>query len=188
MIGLFVRNRQANIDAPQDIFIINLDATISENHTSSYNITRHPVESGVSISDHKRREPLRITIEGIITNTPLELLNFDPSDCERPQDTWETFQDLQASDNLLTVFTTLQSYENMQIQSVSAVRDAQNGNALRFTAQLEEVFIVETTTVEQQSLSRPPRKDLQRRAKKARGPSTKLNALADSSSSNVGGL
>lgn len=46
------------------------DATTSEDPSDVTAITDHPVEQGANIVDHARDEPERVTVEGIITNTP----------------------------------------------------------------------------------------------------------------------
>lgn len=48
-----------------------LDASVQEQHTAMAQVTEHQVEQGVSITDHVRPMPKRISIEGIITNTPI---------------------------------------------------------------------------------------------------------------------
>jgi hypothetical protein len=56
-----------------EIASIWIDVSIREEHNSSAEITRHPVEDGVEITDHVRLGPDRLQIEGIVTNQPLEL-------------------------------------------------------------------------------------------------------------------
>jgi hypothetical protein len=54
-------------------FNIAIDASIEETHESPTTITDHAVESGANISDHMRPDADRLTIEGIISNTPIVL-------------------------------------------------------------------------------------------------------------------
>ncbi len=57
------------------------DATTSEDPSDVVTITDHPVEVGVNIVDHARPEPERITLEGVITDTPHHgNLNDDDTD------------------------------------------------------------------------------------------------------------
>lgn len=51
--------------------IIEFDASVREEHIAEVEVTEHPVESGIAVTDHARPKPLEITIEGVITNTPL---------------------------------------------------------------------------------------------------------------------
>ena len=53
---------------------VTLDATLSEDSEFSNRITSFPVESGGAISDHSIREPEAVTIEGLISETPIAFL------------------------------------------------------------------------------------------------------------------
>ncbi len=50
---------------------ISFDATVREAHLSSTTVTEHPVEKGGNISDHARPELDRITVDVMVTNTPI---------------------------------------------------------------------------------------------------------------------
>lgn len=47
-----------------------LDAMVNESHEFTRSVTQFPVQEGAPITDHVRHEPTKITIEGLITNTP----------------------------------------------------------------------------------------------------------------------
>lgn len=47
-----------------------LDATLSENFTAEAEVTQHPVENGIDISDHIILKPKKLSIDGIISETP----------------------------------------------------------------------------------------------------------------------
>lgn len=51
--------------------LIELDAVISEGHESSADVTEHPVEAGVAITDHVRRKLRTLEIQGVVTSTPI---------------------------------------------------------------------------------------------------------------------
>jgi len=50
-----------------------IDVSISESHSIGADVTDHPVEDGIGITDHIRPTPRTIRIEGLVTNHPLEL-------------------------------------------------------------------------------------------------------------------
>lgn len=52
---------------------ITFDATPGETHLISATITEHPVEKGVALTDHVRQNPFKITVEVVISNTPIDL-------------------------------------------------------------------------------------------------------------------
>jgi hypothetical protein len=50
-----------------------IDVSVEESHEAEAEVSEHPVEIGANIADHIRPLPRVITIEGIVTNHPLEL-------------------------------------------------------------------------------------------------------------------
>lgn len=64
------------------LVVFQFDATTSEDPTDAVTITDHPVEQGANIVDHARDEPERITLEGIVTNTPHQGNLTDEDDFE----------------------------------------------------------------------------------------------------------
>ena len=46
------------------------DAVTNETYDGSVTVTEYPVESGANVSDHIRRNPLRVTLECWVTDTP----------------------------------------------------------------------------------------------------------------------
>jgi hypothetical protein len=51
--------------------LLQLDACLSQSHKYQNKVTSYPVETGLDIADHIRQEPEQITIEGIVTNSPV---------------------------------------------------------------------------------------------------------------------
>jgi hypothetical protein len=52
---------------------VSLDATLSQVHESANTVTEHPVESGANMSDHIRPDLDTLSLEGVISNTPVYL-------------------------------------------------------------------------------------------------------------------
>lgn len=50
-----------------------IDVSISETHGVGAEVTDHPVELGANIADHIRPTPRTLSIEGLVTNHPIEL-------------------------------------------------------------------------------------------------------------------
>lgn len=51
--------------------IVQLDAWTSENHENVVTITDHPVEAGITITDHAKDEPVFVSLEGMVSNVPM---------------------------------------------------------------------------------------------------------------------
>jgi hypothetical protein len=50
-----------------------IDVSVHETHSVGAEVSEHPVEAGANIADHIRPLPRAITIEGMVTNFPIEL-------------------------------------------------------------------------------------------------------------------
>lgn len=176
---------------------ISLDATISETHTSSSQVTDHPVEKGANIVDHVRREPDGLVLEGIVSNTPLsseqmrryvqaggvELESSAFEDAPRgvlgyAERAYERLRELMDLETVITVVTGLRTYDNMVLQALSVPVDKQTGDALRFSATFKQVRIVSNklTTVDTRVPGGKKRAKLGPKATADASPKQKENA------------
>lgn len=153
------------------IATLTLDAAVREMHLAELEVTDHPVESGVDITDHARERPEELTIEGIISDTPLNAAQAARANAKagpslqpptvaplgRPglaQAAYEELRRIKARRELITVTTKLHTYQNMMLVSLEVPRDGQSGDALRFTVRLRQVRVVSAQTA---SVSLEPR-------------------------------
>lgn len=153
-----------------------LDASISETHSSSADITKHPVENGFSITDHIRPLPPKLSITALVSNTPLSSPDANTTFSvgqssatyttnngqqfavkvstfsnrfERPITIADALRSaLESGEALFTVTTTLKQYENLGCTSFSAPRNAALGDALQFTMEFEQLRFVDAQNVE----------------------------------------
>jgi hypothetical protein len=124
--------------------LFEFDVVTSENWEDTSEITRFPVESGLSITDHIIRQPVRLSLEGVVTNTPLPptIPLF-----QRAQAAYERLRELHDSGSVVAVSSGLRIQESMGISSVGLVLDASTGDAIAPSVTLEEVRIVQSVTV-----------------------------------------
>lgn len=176
---------------------IYFDATTNEQHSSTAHVTTHKVESGPDITDHIRPLPRRLSLQAVITNTPLvtyrfqnttqiigqvsssfESVSLSPtllnqgqtlqnaqdmaaagfpsaqvtakpgSPEDRAVDAYLQIDEARSNGYLIAVFTSLNAYENMAIESFVPQRSARSGNALEFSMELREVVTVSTVQVD----------------------------------------
>lgn len=128
-----------------------IDAEISSEHQFDSEVTEHPVEKGGDVTDHVRAKPIVLTIEGVVSDTPIGALaarrnQFTIVDGEAfalPSDE-ALARLLQIRDNRepVTVETSLRVYENMALESLSTTRDAATGDCLRFRATFRQLELV----------------------------------------------
>jgi hypothetical protein len=140
-----------------------LDTAVTEHHGVSVEVTKHPVEDGASVSDHRRVQPRSVTIEGVISNTPIPEPSapkitqsfrnqfFTSQSTYDPKRASNAYLDLLAlanSNDLVTLITTMETYKNMTLTQLDVPRDAKTGEAVKFTASFLEIRIVNNAQVQ----------------------------------------
>ena len=142
---------------------ISFDSVISENYLNPARITRNPVESGASISDHVIIEPKSVNMEILVSDSPNSiaesvedlvtaangLIGSSTSEqLTRSQAAYALLLELQAKKETFDVQTGLLLYENMFVTNIAPTRNKANALALRAVISLEEMLTVESEVVE----------------------------------------
>ncbi len=146
--------------------LLTLDASLNETHAQDAEATDHPVEQGANITDHIRPKPRMVTIEGMMTNTPLltaRLANgsFFPDQPGAAEAAHQFFDQRLNAGQLHIIRTKLDTYENMMLVSKNEPRNAQIGDSLQFTLIFKQIRIVQnkTVTVKTASAQHKPKLD-----------------------------
>ena len=131
---------------------IDLDATLDESHDWANDVTSNPVETGAPITDHVIERPDKLTITGLITNSPLhgELAGqYFGGETQSPriQTVFEAIYSLVKKREVVVVYTRHAVYADMVIQSVNIPRSAGVGEAIEFKMELIHVRMVSTQMV-----------------------------------------
>lgn len=158
--GFFGALKGAALDAlNMGLTGIVIDATVTETHLSECDVTKNPVEGGAPVTDHVQVLPKKLTIEGVISDTPLgfafigNIQNLVRSVTtifggrSRSQDAYDDLVRLQTSKRPFTVITNLKKYDNMIMASLSVPRTSQTSGAIHFTAEMQEIIIVESEEI-----------------------------------------
>jgi hypothetical protein len=121
-----------------------IDVAVREDHSFDNEVTEHPVEVGSDIVDHVRAKPIMLTLEGIVSDTPIGGVADLRSETTLPSR--EAFERLLAIRNArlpVTISTSLRVYTDMVLEALSTPREAKTGDALVFTARFRQVRIIE---------------------------------------------
>lgn len=153
---------------------ISIQATFEEAMTDTIQITEHPVQAGVQISDHAYvRNPECVLkcgwsnsngllgalgeVEGIasainqaINGAGLDFGGFAadsyPSVGGYVATVYQSLQQLQQSLTTFTVQTTIRTYDNMMLTSLQLTRDQKTSQALMVTATCRQIKVVTTSS------------------------------------------
>lgn len=116
------------------------DAILQVNPKHSANITSHPVETGVNVSDHIHQNNVVIDIVGEFTN----LFNIREQEnvvgyINRDQEAWGVLFKIFSQEQPLTIVSRFQVYENCYITSLIPMDELDTGETLRFSLTAEQV-------------------------------------------------
>lgn len=141
-----------------------VDAAVSEEHLNDSDVTENPVEDGAKITDHMQIKSKQLTIDGVISDSPLSA-DFAgisvPSNFHnfagtvqttlgrdsRSIDAYQRLVALQEKREPFTVVTGLKQYKNMVLKTLTVPRTAATGKAIHFKAVLREIRIVKSKSV-----------------------------------------
>lgn len=137
---------------PGDFVMIDgflIDISVSEDHSFEAEVTSHPVESGSTISDNIRPQPIKVSLTCMVSNTPLEPMRSSRGSRLGPEETNVIAQ--QALDHLrqiwakrepVTIRTSIGTFTNMAMSSLSVPRAADDGDSLRFSVTFTQIVTV----------------------------------------------
>lgn len=131
-----------------------IDIAVSEDHSRTAQATAHPIESGSDITDHIIERPKVITLNCLVSDTPIGRLKtlreetgflvgnategFVPSD-----DAHDFLNRLFDERRPVQIDHSLGVDDNMIMTSLSEPRRSSDGKALRFTVAFQQIRIVE---------------------------------------------
>jgi len=131
---------------------LELDAILNETIKMESTLTKSPIETGEDVTDHVILTPDKLTIDAIVTNTPLGYVAIGTPFANPAK---------RALDFLTSVFVNrkpfdfvggFKVYQNLVMTSFTPDRNSQTGDALRFNATLEKILIVSSAFVPVENL------------------------------------
>lgn len=151
---------------------VELDAAITEKHMAKVEITKHPIEEGANPTDHARLLPYAISVDGLLTNTPLgaELRAARGVTSDRTTSTgafgaagpaqrsMAALEKIRTDRRAVTVVSDFRTYSNMLITSIDVPVDARTGEAIRFSISMEEIRFVKSEVARINVLNKPKKK------------------------------
>jgi hypothetical protein len=155
------------------IHVLEFDAVTSESHEGASIATEHTVESGAPIVDHVKPLSRRVTLEAIVTNTPLgappssgavgseitaqvqkvedveaNVLVFS-QEFDRVADVIAAIDTIRLAARLVTIDTDHRTYDSCIILRVTEPREEGEGtSSRRFQIEIQEIRVAESRTVD----------------------------------------
>lgn len=117
-------------------------------------LTKHKVEDGAELSDHKVKENISLTLDILIT---------DQGKTDRSSKEWLTefnlLKKIYDQDLFFKLVTNRETLENLTITNFPDERDAENGDSIITTLTLEQVRIAKSKTVTNNKIKDEQTKD-----------------------------
>lgn len=138
-----------------------IDAAIDEQHTLSSEVTSSPVEEGADIVDHVRNHPIHISLNCIVSDTPIgELVDVrDLAGGSPSSQAYEHLKEIYEKREPITVTTELWQYDNMIMDSLTIPRSASIGASLSFQVSFQQIeFVTNNRTSIKVSIPRAKKK------------------------------
>ena len=128
---------------PGGLLLLTLDASITQSHNYTAQVTVHPVEDGADVADHIRMEPVKVAVNGIVTATRLG----QQGDTSREIDAWNTLEGLVQAKQPITLVTSLRTYTNMVLVSLSTSREKSLAHAIAPQLEFQQIRVVKSAVV-----------------------------------------
>lgn len=120
------------------------DATVSEGHRQSADVTMHPREIGTDVADHIQPKLPELSAQLVYSATPLDQTALPG----RVESAFDFLRRLQTERRLVTLVTSLGVYEGVALVELNAPRTAQTGQALIVDTTWRLLRLVSTQTVQ----------------------------------------
>ena len=136
-----------------------IDVAEAEQHEFPCEVTAYPIETGADVADHVRLLPIAVTIEGVVTDTPIGSMVSLRSAGQVGQialqsapsaDAYEEMQRIRTAREPITLVTSLGTFDRMILESLSVPRSSSTGDSFAFRATFRQVAMItnERTVVE----------------------------------------
>jgi hypothetical protein len=124
-----------------------IDVAVTIDASIVNDVTEHPVEDGADVADHVRAKPIRLVIEGVVSDTPIgEIVSERDGDALPSQEAYSRLIEMSRAREPVTIETDDRgTFDNMMLATLSAPVNAETGDALRFTATFIQVTLVENS-------------------------------------------
>lgn len=153
------------------------DAVLREVHSASATVSEHAVDSGANVADHVRPELDRLSLEFVVSNTPVRqpdthmdgaqgrrrstedgasVLQFD-GPFDRRKAVYDELRRIERDGVVCRILTEIREYPNMVLRGLEVPRDVDTSHSLHGTVEAVQVRLVDAATVAAAPVPREPR-------------------------------
>jgi len=126
------------------VTLLTFDASLSEQHQEGVEVTQHPVESGIDITDHSYELPDTVTMTVVLTDSPTDPLD---EEADRARGLYNTLHKILYDREPVDLITGLSVYTDMLLRRISVVRTSASGMAIEVDVEFVEVRFADQVDV-----------------------------------------
>ncbi len=133
-----------------EVFIgsLEIDAVPTEGHSFPSEVSEHPVEKGSDTTDNVRNLPVSLSLDCIVSDTPIGDLADRREDFTSPSvEAYNYLQEIRDKKEPVTVITSMDVFDNMILETLEVPRDAHTGDALRFRVTFKQIQLITNARV-----------------------------------------
>jgi hypothetical protein len=140
-------------DTTQFVFLGDLvvDVFLSESHAYASDITEYPTESGSDLVDNIRPKPIEVQVRGIVSNSPIGPVATlrqggfiqGASDGNYANDAYQQLLKMRSDREPIDIRTSLQTFKNMAMKSLTIVRGSGGDQYLEFDATFVQITVIQ---------------------------------------------
>lgn len=134
-----------------DNIVVDVATSVDESHDAQ--VTKFPISNGSNIADHVIPGNVKLTIKGVVSDTPLiDVSDFRTGVASPSNEVKQLLIDLEKTPRAVDVVTPSKTYKGLVLTGLSFGDDKDRGDALTFDATFEEIQIAQTRLVVSKSL------------------------------------
>lgn len=133
-------------DAKYSVGSVNMHIILEEQHAVDVVVTEHPVQDGSVISDHVSVKLREGSLKALVSNHSLsEAKTFNPSATPGDElknvalDAWDRLKQVAEAMQPVTIVTVMETYKNVIVTHVGAVRNGESGDAQEFDVKFKQI-------------------------------------------------
>lgn len=122
-----------------------IDCVVTESHDYSSEVTEYPVETGGDVTDHVRSKPLKISLDGYVSATPIGVVanHATRQNGKLPvEDAKSKLLFVKSANEPINITTSFDSFKNMMMETLSFPKESGEPMWLHFKATFIQVILV----------------------------------------------
>lgn len=130
------------------------DLAVSGESSYTSEVTEHPVDADADLADHIRHEPPELTLECVVSDTPIGEIANDPtrqgSEGEQAlisDAAWDKLHEIRDARRVVTIETPRRTYTSMAMTALSERQDVSTTGGIYFTVSFRQIRIIENKRV-----------------------------------------